>query len=485
MSITNSLANALSGLNAASRRAEVVSANVANATTEGYGRRRVDLSSSSVAGNGAGVRVDGITRLVDIGIVQDRRLADAGLADSNTRAGFLLRLETAIGSPDAAGSLSNRIAQFDAALVEAAGRPDSDVRLGNVLSSAQNIISHLGVLSSEVQSARMEADQNIASEVSDLNSALSQVRDLNREISAQMAKGQDAVGLMDQRQLLVDKIADVIPVRQIERDQGQISLFTERGAVLLDGKAAEIGFTPAGVITPDMQIGASVLSGLTLNGTPISTDSTHSRLSGGSLIANFAVRDELAVSAQVQLDAIARDLVVRFQDTGVDPTLTPTSAGLFTDGGGALDILNEEGLSQRLQINSAADPAQGGALWRIRDGLGAVTPGDIGQSSQLDRLTEALRLNTPTASGTFSPNSRNFSKIATDFLSEIGSSRQKADADVSYAAIQSVNFRTQELRDGVDTDQEMQELLIVEAAFAANARVMQTADELIQILIGL
>jgi len=41
------------------------------------------------------------------------------------------------------------------------------------------------------------------------------------------------------------------------------------------------------------------------------------------------------------------------------------------------------------------------------------------------------------------------------------------------------------MQDGVDTDQEMQTLLIVEQAYAANARVLQTADELIQTLIGL
>ena len=39
MSISASLSSALSGLTAASRRAEVVASNVANAMTEGYGRR--------------------------------------------------------------------------------------------------------------------------------------------------------------------------------------------------------------------------------------------------------------------------------------------------------------------------------------------------------------------------------------------------------------------------------------------------------------
>jgi flagellar hook-associated protein 1 len=46
MSITSALANAVSGLTAASRSAELVSNNVSNAMTEGYGRREIVLSGA-------------------------------------------------------------------------------------------------------------------------------------------------------------------------------------------------------------------------------------------------------------------------------------------------------------------------------------------------------------------------------------------------------------------------------------------------------
>jgi flagellar hook-associated protein 1 FlgK len=42
-----------------------------------------------------------------------------------------------------------------------------------------------------------------------------------------------------------------------------------------------------------------------------------------------------------------------------------------------------------------------------------------------------------------------------------------------------------ELQGGVDTDQEMQKLLLIEQAFSANAKVVQTVDELINLLLGL
>ena len=80
MSISNSLANALSGLTASSKMAEIVSSNLANVMTDGYGRRVVNLSAQTVGGRGAGVQIDSITRMVNRGVLADRRIADANLA---------------------------------------------------------------------------------------------------------------------------------------------------------------------------------------------------------------------------------------------------------------------------------------------------------------------------------------------------------------------------------------------------------------------
>ena len=41
------------------------------------------------------------------------------------------------------------------------------------------------------------------------------------------------------------------------------------------------------------------------------------------------------------------------------------------------------------------------------------------------------------------------------------------------------------LADGVDTDQEMQRMMLIEQAYAANARVVQTVDDMLQILMDL
>ena len=53
MTISSALSNALSGLAASSRAIGVVSTNVANATSDGYGRREIELASRSAETVGA------------------------------------------------------------------------------------------------------------------------------------------------------------------------------------------------------------------------------------------------------------------------------------------------------------------------------------------------------------------------------------------------------------------------------------------------
>lgn len=484
MSLSASLASALSGLTASSRRAEVVSSNVANATTEGYGRRELEVAARSLGGTGAGVAVIGVTRHVDAALLSDRRLADAAAGDAGAQSAFLAKIETLIGTPGDAGSLTGRVATLETSLVTAASRPDSPTRLQAVLDAADSLASHLAALTDEVQGARMNADASIAAEVKTMNDTLVLIDKLNTGIVAQRAAGRDASALMDQRQTLVDRIAGIVPVREVAREHGQIALFTTGGAVLLEGSPATIGFTPVGVITADMTIGSGALSGLTINGVSVAPGKD-GVLGGGSLGAMFAIRDDLAPGAQSAFDAMARDLITRFADPAVDGTLAPGQPGLLTDRGGPFDPTTEAGLAGRLTLNAAADPAQGGQLWRLRDGLGAAAPGNVGDGALLSALGNALQAARVPASGAFTGAARSAAGLAADVLSQVSGSRQQADFRQAYATSRQAAMTELQLADGVDTDAEMQTLLLVEQAYSANARVIQTIDDLIQTLIGL
>ena len=481
MSINTALSSAVSGLTATSIQTEVVANNIANALTEGYGARTAILSGRV----GGGVSVNGISRQVDQAVLRDRRVADANAAEADVLSRFFNDLAGLGGDPDSAHSLPNLYATFDAALLEAASGPESTARLDAALGAAKALTDRINGVSDGIQQLRVDADAAIAASVEDLNAALSQAGDLNALILRANSAGRDSATLIDQRQQVIDSISDLVPLRIYQRDNGTVALYTRTGGTLLDATPATIGFEAKGVITADMTQASGALSGLTINGQPVDTSGPASGIEGGALAAYFAVRDEAAVQAQADLDAMARDLIERYESTAVDPTLTLGDPGLFTDNGAALDITDEVGLAGRLSVNALADPEAGGASWRLRDGLGAAVQGDVGDASLLYARLDASTTPRIPATGEFGGTALSGAGLAGAFLSSVANSRNAADTSQSYLAAQRESLRSLELSQGVNTDQELQKLLLIEQNYAANAQVIQTIDRLMEEILNL
>jgi flagellar hook-associated protein 1 FlgK len=486
MSITGAVSNALSGLTASARSAEVIADNLANLMTESYGRREIVLRTAAIAGEGAGVRVAGVDRIVNQTAIGERRLANAGLGSAETEVAFHTRLEEAIGRPGEPGALTERIAALEAAIATAESLPSENARLSAIADAGTALARQINLISTEISTIRMTADREIAQTVDEINETLSQIADLNGEIRLHRGTGRDINALLDERQRLIDKVSQNIPIREIPREGGEVALYTTSGAALLEANTpATIGFTPSSIITPEMTVSNGALSGLTLNGDPISTSGARQPLGGGALGARFAVRDNLAPAAQTQIDALARDLIERFADPAVDPTLAPGDPGLFTDAGGAFDPADELGIASRISFSPLVDPAQGGALWRLRDGLGAVDPGPVGNGALISAYGDALARARLPASGDFGSASLSAVELSTAFLSMNAAKLQTAEADQAFASFQVTSYDSAILEDGVDSDAEIQKLMLVEQSYAANARLLQAADDMISILLGI
>ncbi len=485
MSISGTLSNALSGLGAASRAAEVVSSNISNALTDGYGRRELQLSATSLAGQGGGVRVTGVARMADLALISDRRAADADLGKSGVFQNFYAELEASIGLPGSEGSLSSRINKLETSLIEASSRPDSQPRLMSVLRAAEGVSSQMRTISSDIQNMRKDADTSIATAVAELNNRLQKIADINHKIRAHTGAGRQASGLMDQRQAMIDSISEMVPIRELPRDHGEVALITKGGAILLDGKAATFSFGSVGVVTPDMTIGSGALGKLSMNSEVIDTTNGHHAMMGGRIEALFNLRDTHAIEAQSALDGVARDLMERFEDPSIDITRAPGAPGLFTDRGTALNIANEVGLAGRFSLNTAINPDAGGEIWRLRAGLGAAAPGNVGDPTLLTRMVDTLTAERIPPSGGFTVATRSASGLTADLLSRVGADRQSAEFELSYTASKQQTLRATELQNGVDSDHEMQQLLLVEQAYSANARVIKAVDDMLDQLLRL
>ncbi|WP_109465395.1 flagellar hook-associated protein FlgK [Albibacillus kandeliae] len=483
MTLSLALHAALSGLTAASRASGVVSENIANALTPGYARRSIILDSQSDVS--PGVRVLGIERHVDPGILANRRDADATLANAQVLSTFHSRLGSVIGDSTDENSLAARLAAFDNSLIAAASLPSSVQRLDDAVLKAKDLAQLLNEATDTIQSMRSEADRQIDIQVDRLNEALIEVRELNTRITATISGGGATASLMDQRQALVDEINEIAPINMVERDHGQIALYTDGGVMLLDGLPATITFSRSYTIVAEMTLEGGGLSGLEMNGRFLRTDSSGGALRGGSLAALFELRDELSVETQAELDSLARDLVERFEDAGLDSTRATGDPGLFTDNGDAFDPTLEVGLAGRIAVNGAVDTENGGASWRLRDGLGAISAGPSGDATLLQSLQAALSTARAPGSGNFGTGLLTADQVTASFMSGLSQQSTVAEQRLAFASASQTEMQEIELAQGVDTDAELARLMLIEQAYAANARMFEVVDELMQTLLRL
>ncbi|WP_209426179.1 flagellar hook-associated protein FlgK [Pararhodobacter sp. SW119] len=479
MSINTAMNAAVSGLTAAARGVQVASTNVANAMTDGYAPRKLQLGTAVVGGQGVGVRVLGVERQVDPVLTGLVRQAGADRAGAEAGARFWADLEGAIGDPGDAFALAGRVAAFESALVSAANRPDMDQRLAAVTATAGAMLQEFHGLQRHVQDARLDADRAIAREVTELNNGLARLARLNADIVGLRSSGEPPLALMDERQTLITRLSEIVPLREYQSPEGRSILYTEGGQLLLDVTPSRIEFTPVNAMEPGMTRAGGALSTLTLNGRPIANPGEGGAFGGGRIAALFEVRDTHGVAAQAALDTMAADLIARFEAPDIDPS-APGGPALFSDAGDPLAALPAAGLAGRLTLSPLVQPDSGGHLWHLREGLGADPAGPrapVGDAAQIQRWIEALQRGDAPAPGASAVSFGNGVAREIAFLSQ---TRQGFEDRQIQTATRAADLHERVLSRGVDTDAEMQRLVLIEQAYAANARVIQVADQMLR-----
>lgn len=482
MSLSSAINAARSGLQVSSLRAEIVATNVANATTPGYVRRSVTLSETVLGGRTVGVTVDGIARVADTQIKAQRRELTSGLAQASVLSSTWKSISARIGDSAAGNGLFKSFADFETSLARSISAPESSSAAAGLLEAARGITRELNSLSDMVTIQRAEADREIADGVGVVNAALKTVQELNTRLSGMNRTSGEAAALIDERQRVLDTISEYLPIQTVDRDSGTIDVLTREGVFLVAGQAREIQFTPSAAFGPGISLADGELSGLSVDGIELTPGaSSYGALSGGLFGALFTLRDTDLPNLSAQLDTIAADLMGRLSDDAIDPTKTPGDPGLFVDP----DAAAGAGLAGRISLNAAVDPSQGGLVSRLRDGLGAVTTGPPGNSSILqglfDAFTAVRSVTTNGFSGSFSS-----TELVAQMTSMTGQKRIQHDAVLSSTQTQhTIMLEAEQNATGVDIDAQMQDLMLVEQAYAANARVIEVASQMIKLLMEL
>ncbi len=430
MTLSAALQNSYSGLRAASTRAEVASNNIANAETDGFARREIVLSSNVLEGRGAGVSVIGVQIASAPVLTEDRWRADAEHGGAVVLSEAHDSVARIIGGPDDPGSLFNRYTAFENSLRVLSGDPAATHLQTDVLNKADDIVDQFNDMNDRLQQVRSNYDRQIGTAVSEINAILTEIADLNLEVRRDHALGNNNNETAAQRNMLIDEISEYMPVRTIEREDGQITLMTTSGYTLVAEDAGTLDFTSVGAVYADMDLAGGApngLSGLTLNGNDVTPPgSTAAVFTEGRLAALFEARDVVTVDLQDKIDAMARDLIERFNNTlspGVEPALAAGDNGVFDIATGAV---TDKGLAGQIRLNPlvAADPTT------IRDGIN-VGAGDVGADAHIVALIDAFNATETPPAGADINGVHGAAELVAQVTSAIGEAARSADSEMT------------------------------------------------------
>jgi flagellar hook-associated protein 1 len=470
MSLNSALITARSGLDATQVWSEVTSSNIANVNTDGYVRKEVGLTTTS-AGQGGLVQVSDIRREVDASLDRMYRLESGKMSKQQAIYEGVQAYTATLGQPSDATSPASRLSALQTAFGTLANAPGSAAAQQGVLDAAKTMASSLNQASATLDEVQGEVTTEIKYDVSDLNKTLYQIADLNKQLVGAQQDSVAGVNLKDQMGKLVQSVSKLMDVQVSTDGNGQVSLYTAGGTPLIEGQnVSDLRYDDS---TGKLYAGSAEI-------TPGSTGVRG--FENGSLAGLYQLKDSTLPTFRKQLDDFAANLIQGFQSQ--DASLTAGQAGLFTDAGAAYSAANLDGLAGRIAVNAAVDPAQGGTLGRIRDGVGAATPGAAGDATQVNAFLKVFSQPTTAAAGTDLASGMTLSDYAANMISyqQVAGTRAQAQYQSLQTSAQAISSSRQSI-EGVNLDNELQKLIVIQHSYAANSKMMSTIAQMMDALI--
>ncbi len=309
---------ATSGLQAFQRSIAVAGNNISNANTEGYSRQRVELGTRppSFTGRGFmgnGVQVEGISRLFDQFTVDRLRDTTSTSAQYDTLFQYSSRISNLLGDSDA--GLSASLENFFSSIQDLAANPSAIPPRQLVLSEAGSLVGRIQNLSQQLDSTRREINSGLGAIVNEINSLSTSIAETNRNIldATSQGAGQTPNDLLDRRDILINKLSELVSVRTFVQDDGSVNVFVGSGQSLVTGfLASPLQVSQNGFDAGRAEI--SVVSG------GVAAEITSS-LTSGKLGALLDFRDQVLNPAENSLGRIAVTFSTEFnrqQNLGMD-----------------------------------------------------------------------------------------------------------------------------------------------------------------------
>ena len=222
--------------------------NISNANTEGYSRQRVqirefdplykpDLTRAERPGMiGQGVDVQSVNRIRDE--LLDKRIVGQQNVESywQTRSDYYTMLEQIYNEPYDVSIRSNMDKYWEA-WQELSVNSESQAARQAVVTRAETLTDSINQRWESLSGVADLINGDIEATVKEVNSITRQIADVNAEIIKSKAMGDNPNDLLDRRDLLVDKLSELINVSTDTRDSDEFMVHVD-GRVIVQGNVA-------------------------------------------------------------------------------------------------------------------------------------------------------------------------------------------------------------------------------------------------------
>lgn len=495
--LETSLVIANSGIGNISANFAVMSQNVANAGTTGYAAETQTQESLTAGGFGMGVANGAVTRYVNQQLQANLWAQNGDVSALQETQTVLQPVNAALGTPGQGGDLSSQLGALQNAFSALLGTPDSSTLQQSVVSDAQSFASGINALSNTYTSAAQTAQNDIVSSLKQLNASLTSIGTLNTEIVSTLAQGQSVADLQNQRDAAMQTVSQLIGAQAIPQANGSILVATQNGLVLPTGPGAALTTTNA-TIAPGATYPGTI-PGIMMGGVDVTN-----QITSGSIGADIQLRDTTIPTYQAELDEFAQNTASRFQAQGL--TLFTNGSGTVPTSTGGATQSGYVGFAAEIQVNPAVvtNPALvtdgTTAITGSATGASAFTPspatGPSGFTTLINRVLN-YTFGTDVQSGVAQPASNVTGLGAlgnlnapfaspptiTDFASTLigaqsndiaTTSSNLTDAQAMQSSLQS-SFKS---ASGVNINTEMANMVQLQNAYGANARIMATVQSM-------
>ncbi len=460
MSTFSGLSFGVSGLLAAQRAMDITGQNVINANSTGYSRQRVDLTAVGAPAAASlqtynpnqivgGVDSGHVSRVHDAFLEATRAAAGGRNGMLTAQADAMSAAEGLLTEPGDNG-LQSVLDSFYSSWHDLSTTPDDAAAGAVVLNDGQAVADQLRATSNGLSDQWQNGLATMRSTLAEVNQDVKDLASLNSTIRDGVIAQHPVNELLDQRDQLTRKLAELSGAVTAVQSDGQVNVSIGGISVVAGGVAQQLTLDGAGQL-PDA---AGNPPTLRWNGLAVPVDS-------GTLAGQLGVlRTDLpGLSAQLDQVALAvRDSVNSVHSAGY--TLAGATGTAFFSGTSAQDLAVVPTSTDQLAVAAAAG---------VHDGANATAIGDLA-----DDNTARSVLSGPGASEQWRDLSAGLGvKVAS---LQRSSANQQAVAQTADAAAESDS--------GVSLDEEMSNMLLYQRAYQASARVISTVDSMLDTLIN-